>query len=95
MATQIAIASEDDVSPVVQLWDLRMAQAPLKQFTGHKKGIMDIKFSTKDTNLMMSISRDNTLKVWDFANSECVYRVFFSWNVVFWDYHDYLRSFLG
>ena len=30
VATQLCLASEDDHSPVIQIWDLRMASAPLK-----------------------------------------------------------------
>lgn len=30
IATQLALSSEDDQNPVVQIWDLRFATSPLK-----------------------------------------------------------------
>lgn len=30
IATQLVLSSEDDHSPVIQLWDLRFAASPLK-----------------------------------------------------------------
>ena len=73
VATQIAIASEDDQCPVVQLWDLRMAQSPLKSLSNFQKGVIDISFCPFDDRLMLSISRDNMLRVFNFPEGECVY----------------------
>jgi len=42
VATQLCLASEDDQLPVIQLWDLRQATAPLNTFEGHSKGILSI-----------------------------------------------------
>ena len=35
VATQMALASEDDHTPVIQIWDLRQASSPMKQLEGH------------------------------------------------------------
>ena len=35
--TQICLASEDDQCPVIQIWDLRFATAPLKTMEGHQR----------------------------------------------------------
>jgi protein transport protein SEC31 len=37
VATQLCLASEEDQYPVIQLWDLRFAQSPVKTFEGHQK----------------------------------------------------------
>lgn len=37
VATQVCIASEDDQNPLIQLWDLRYAASPVKNFIGHQK----------------------------------------------------------
>jgi hypothetical protein len=36
-ATQLVVASDDDRSPTLQMWDLRNSVAPLKEFVGHTK----------------------------------------------------------
>ena len=38
VATQLCLASEDDHTPVIQIWDLRLASSPLKTLEGHHKG---------------------------------------------------------
>ena len=37
IATQMCLASEDDHTPVIQLWDLRFATSPLKSLEGHQR----------------------------------------------------------
>ncbi len=37
VATQLVVASDDDRSPTLQMWDLRNSSAPLKEFIGHSK----------------------------------------------------------
>jgi protein transport protein SEC31 len=40
--TQLCLASEDDHTPVIQLWDLRYATSPHKVFEGHHRGILSM-----------------------------------------------------
>ena len=42
VATQLCLASEDDQLPVIQLWDLRQATAPVNTFEGHQRGILSM-----------------------------------------------------
>jgi protein transport protein SEC31 len=42
VATQLCLASEDDHTPVIQLWDLRLASAPIKTLEGHQRGILSV-----------------------------------------------------
>lgn len=37
VATQLVVASDDDRSPTLQMWDLRNSVSPLKEFVGHTK----------------------------------------------------------
>ncbi len=37
VATQLIVASDDDASPTLKLWDLRNSMSPLKEFHGHTK----------------------------------------------------------
>lgn len=69
IATQIWLASEDDVNPVIQLWDLRYATAPSKTLQIHSRGILGMTLCTKDTELMISCAKDNKILCWN-ANSE-------------------------
>ena len=73
IATQIAVASEDDISPVVQFWDLRMAASPIKQLANFQKGVNNIQFCPFDERLLLSISKDNTLRVFNVQDSSEVY----------------------
>jgi protein transport protein SEC31 len=38
VATQLIVASDDDRSPSLQVWDLRNSVSPLKELVGHTKG---------------------------------------------------------
>jgi hypothetical protein len=37
VATQLVVASEDDRTPTLQMWDLRNSMSPVKEFVGHTK----------------------------------------------------------
>ena len=58
-------ASEDDHNPVVQLWDLRNANSPVKELSGHTKGILDLDWCSRDASLLLSSGKDNRTLVWD------------------------------
>ena len=65
IATQLWLASEDDQSPVVQLWDLRYATAPAKTLNVHQRGILGLTWCPKDTDLMVSCGKDNKILCWN------------------------------
>lgn len=65
IATQLWLASEDDSSPVVQLWDLRYATAPAKTLQIHQRGILGLTWCPSDTDLMVSCAKDNKILCWN------------------------------
>ncbi|XP_060043947.1 protein transport protein Sec31A isoform X13 [Erinaceus europaeus] len=58
VATQMVLASEDDRSPVVQMWDLRFASSPLRVLENHARGILAIAWSMADPELLLSCGKD-------------------------------------
>ena len=65
IATQLCLASDDDHIPVIQLWDLRYATAPLKVFQKHEKGILDISWCHQDSEMLLSSGKDNRILCWN------------------------------
>jgi len=65
VATQLCLASDDDHTPVIQIWDLRLASSPLKTLEGHHKGILSVAWCQSDPDLLMSCGKDNRLLVWN------------------------------
>jgi protein transport protein SEC31 len=69
VATQLWLASEDDQTPVIQLWDLRYATAPSKTLQIHSRGVLGMTWCPNDPELMLSCAKDNKIICWS-ANSE-------------------------
>jgi len=65
VATQMCIASEDDHTPVIQIWDLRLASSPLKTLEGHHKGVLSVAWCQADSDLLLSCGKDNRILVWN------------------------------
>ena len=65
VATQMCLASEDDHTPIIQIWDLRQASSPLKTLEGHHKGILSVAWCKDDPDLLLSCGKDNRLMVWN------------------------------
>jgi len=65
VATQLCIASEDDNTPVIQIWDLRQASSPLKTLDGHHKGVLSVAWCQADSDLLLSCGKDNRILVWN------------------------------
>ncbi|KAL9652844.1 hypothetical protein ABK040_010876 [Willaertia magna] len=72
--TQLVIASEEDDRPVIELWDLRKAYAPIKELglsgNGHKKGILSVNWCPDDSNLLVSSGKDGRTLIWNPNNGE-------------------------
>lgn len=65
VATQLIVASDDDSSPALQLWDLRNSVSPLMELHGHSKGVLAVSWCPQDASLLLSSSKDNRIIVWD------------------------------
>jgi len=68
VATQLIVASEDDNYPLLQMWDLRNAFAPVKDLRGHTKGILAASWCPFDNGLLLSAGKDNRTLCWDPLN---------------------------
>lgn len=65
VATQLCVSSEDDHTPVIQVWDLRSATSPLKVLQVHNRGILSMSWSPEDANLLLSSAKDNRILCWN------------------------------
>ncbi|XP_070494385.1 protein transport protein Sec31A isoform X3 [Chironomus tepperi] len=70
IATQLWLASEDDQTPVIQLWDLRYATAPSKTLQIHSRGVLGMALCPKDTELMISCAKDNKILCWNTSSED-------------------------
>ncbi|XP_062409794.1 protein transport protein Sec31A isoform X2 [Sardina pilchardus] len=75
VATQLALASEDDRMPVIQMWDLRFATSPLKVLENHTRGVLSIAWSRADPELLLSCGKDNRILCWDPNTAEVLYEL--------------------
>ncbi|KAF9226221.1 hypothetical protein BS17DRAFT_776900 [Gyrodon lividus] len=71
-ATRLVTASEDDMSPVIMVWDLRNARAPEKILTGHEKGVLSLSWCKQDADLLLSCGKDNRALCWNPQTSEII-----------------------
>ncbi|PWN18074.1 hypothetical protein BCV69DRAFT_301531 [Microstroma glucosiphilum] len=72
ISTRLATASEDDSSPIIMLWDLRMVRAPEKIMTGHDKGVLSLSWCKHDSDLLLSCGKDNRTIAWNPQTCEVV-----------------------
>ncbi|KAF2366859.1 Ancestral coatomer element 1 Sec16/Sec31 [Trinorchestia longiramus] len=64
VATQMVIASADDLTPVCQVWDLRFASAAVRQFDGHQRGVQKLDWCLQDPDIVCSAAKDNRVLCW-------------------------------
>ncbi|KAF7281898.1 hypothetical protein GWI33_004098 [Rhynchophorus ferrugineus] len=65
VATQLCLASEEDHSPVVQMWDLRFATSPLKVLENHQRGVLAVSWCDDDSDLLISCGKDDRILCWN------------------------------
>ncbi|KAK9471062.1 uncharacterized protein V1510DRAFT_219806 [Dipodascopsis tothii] len=82
-STKLITASEDDMSPVILMWDLRNANAPEKILTGHEKGVLSLSWCSMDSDLLLSCGKDNRNLLWNPQSGELLGEYPISTNWVF------------
>ncbi|RZC32965.1 transport Sec31A [Asbolus verrucosus] len=70
VATQLCLASEEDHSPIIQLWDLRFATSPLKTLENHQRGVLSVAWCSQDSDLLVSCGKDNRILAWNPNSNE-------------------------
>ncbi|KAL8171502.1 hypothetical protein V2J09_023306 [Rumex salicifolius] len=72
LATQLVIASDDDDSPTLRLWDMRNTMSPVKEFVGHSKGVISMSWCPIDSSYLLTCAKDNRTLCWDTLSGEIV-----------------------
>lgn len=72
VATQLIVASDDDNSPSLRLWDVRNTISPLKEFFGHSKGVIAMEWCPNDSSFLLTCAKDNRSICWDTLTGEIV-----------------------
>ncbi|KAL1535090.1 Protein transport protein Sec31B [Salvia divinorum] len=72
VATQLIVASDDDVSPSLSMWDMRNIMTPVKEFVGHTKGVIAMSWCPIDSSYLLTCAKDNRTICWDTVSGEIV-----------------------
>ncbi|GMH30630.1 hypothetical protein Nepgr_032473 [Nepenthes gracilis] len=75
VATQLVVASDDDGSPSLRLWDMRNIMSPVKEFVGHTKGVLSMSWCPSDSSYLLTCAKDNRTICWDTISGEIVCEV--------------------
>lgn len=72
VATQLVVASDDDSSPTLRLWDMRNVMSPVKEYLGHTKGVIAMSWCPCDNSYLLTCAKDNRTICWDTVTGEIV-----------------------
>ncbi|XP_028776350.1 protein transport protein SEC31 homolog B [Neltuma alba] len=72
IATQLVVASDEDGSPTVRLWDMRNIMTPIKEFVGHTKGVIAMSWCPNDSSYLLTCGKDSRTICWDTITGEIV-----------------------
>lgn len=75
LATQLIVASDEDKSPSLQVWDLRNSISPVKELVSHTKGVLAMAWCPHDSGLVLSCAKDNRTLCWDTVSGEVLYEL--------------------
>ncbi|BDA47328.1 Protein transport protein sec31 [Coccomyxa sp. Obi] len=64
-ATQLVVGCADDLSPLLQIWDLRKYTMPIRELLGHEKGVVTASWCTQDPGMLLSSGKDGRTILWD------------------------------
>ncbi|XP_029166256.1 protein transport protein Sec31A isoform X2 [Nylanderia fulva] len=65
IGTQLCLASQDDQTPIIELWDVRFPTSPLKTLQSHQRGVLSIAWNLHDSDLLLSCAKDNRILCWN------------------------------
>ncbi|KAK1420267.1 hypothetical protein QVD17_21715 [Tagetes erecta] len=71
-ATQLIVASDDDSSPSLRIWDMRNTMSPLRELVGHTKGVVAMSWCPNDSTYLLTCAKDNRTICWDTNSAEIV-----------------------
>ncbi|PUZ73260.1 hypothetical protein GQ55_2G459900 [Panicum hallii var. hallii] len=72
MSTQLIVASDDDTSPSLRVWDVRKTISPVREFVGHSKGVIAMSWCPYDSSFLLTCSKDNRTICWDTVSGEII-----------------------
>ncbi|KAJ6984756.1 protein transport protein SEC31 [Populus alba x Populus x berolinensis] len=70
VATQLVVASDEDSSPSLRLWDMRNILEPVKEFVGHTKGVIGMSWCPNDSSYLLTCAKDNRTICWNTVTGE-------------------------
>ncbi|THU70193.1 hypothetical protein C4D60_Mb08t22440 [Musa balbisiana] len=90
VSTELIVASDDDSSPSLRVWDVRQSLLPAREFVGHTKGVIAMSWCPCDSSFLLTCAKDNRTICWDTTTGEMVCELPASTNWNF-DIHWYPR----
>ncbi|CAN0863670.1 Protein transport protein SEC31 homolog B [Linum grandiflorum] len=72
VATQLFVASDDDSSPTLKLWDMRNILKPVNELVGHTKGVIAMSWCPNDSSYLLTCAKDNRTICWNTVTGEIV-----------------------
>ncbi|EPS66280.1 hypothetical protein M569_08497 [Genlisea aurea] len=72
VATQLILASDDDSSPSLKMWDMRNIISPVKEFVGHTRGVIAMSWCSFESSYLLTCAKDNRTICWDTVSGEIV-----------------------
>ncbi|URE34597.1 transport protein [Musa troglodytarum] len=91
VSTELIVASDDDSSPSLRVWDLMNTMLPVREFVGHTKGVIAMSWCPYDCSFLLTCAKDNRTICWDTTTGEMVCELPASTNWNF-DIHWYPKS---
>ncbi|XP_027357033.1 protein transport protein SEC31 homolog B [Abrus precatorius] len=75
VATQLVVASDEDGSPSLRLWDMRNIMTPIKEFVGHTRGVIAMSWCPNDSSYLLTCGKDSRTICWDTISGEIAYEL--------------------
>ncbi|CAI0560283.1 unnamed protein product [Linum tenue] len=72
VATQLFVASDDDSSPALRLWDMRNTLKPVNELVGHTKGVIAMAWCPSDSSYLLTCGKDNRTICWNTVTGKIV-----------------------